>query len=119
MHEMFVAALSDSPGILYNAATAPNSPPARAGPTGTPLIPAAPAVEADCNPDVGLAAEAASTTNPYVELVTVLPAESVVVTWPVAVVLAVHPLQEVHGGLVPQGPEVQPLHVDGGHAPED
>lgn len=39
----------------------------------------------------------------------------VVVTTLLAVVLAVQPVQVVHGAFVPHGPLVQPLHVLGGH----
>ena len=58
---------------------------------------------------------AAATCNPNAVVVTTLPL-IVVVTTLVAVVDAEHPLQDVHGALVLQGPAVQPGQSDGGHA---
>ncbi len=63
-----------------------------------------------------VAGATSATRRPYEVLMIVLLPEVVVKTL-VAVVLAVHPAQLVHGAFVPQGPLVQPDHEGLGQAP--
>ena len=105
--------------MAKTAATRPPSP--TPAPT-TAFLPAAALL------DVALAAApvadeaallACATCTPKAVVVTTLaeePEVTVVVMTEVAVVDALHPVQVVHGALVPQGPLVQPDHVDGGQA---
>ncbi|KAJ4377206.1 hypothetical protein N0V83_000029 [Neocucurbitaria cava] len=96
----------------HNPTASPNT----AAPTATPI----PAVTIGTPPPVDPLADtgvpcAAATCSPYAVVVTTLPL-IVVVTTLVAVVLALHPLHDVHGALVLQGPAVQPGQSEAGHA---
>jgi len=109
--------------MLYNmsmaASTAPRPTPALATARRSPDEPLLVALAAE--PVAVPPVVAAATWTPKAVVVTTLdepPVVTVEVTTELAVVLAVQPDHEVHGGLVPHGPLVQPDQVDGGQADE-
>lgn len=92
--------------ISHNPTATPNTAAATTAPI--PIVTLSPAPSCLCT------SLACATCSPYAVDVATTPL-TVVVTTLVAVVLAVHALQLVHGADVLHGPAVQPGQSDGGH----